>query len=194
MTNNKKILFLTNSEYGPANLALAVAFELVVQGYEVHVAALVGDKELGSSLEDRLHDLNNGMYGSLPKGSKPVTLHSVKGESAEQTYLKNSNIEPEGYSYFEKCGVRASFKTYKTLTDIYDVFFHEPNYMNRSTELASIIQQIQPNVVVVDYLCAEAREAVQTLALRHYVVISHSASRNILTGGRFGDRIWNFPS
>jgi len=191
MTNNNKVLFLTNNDYGPASLVLAIAYELVVHGCEVHIASFNTNKELGPSLTNRVQDLNNGEYGALPKDSKPITLHLVDGQSVEQTYLTKKNIDLEGYTYIEACGARAASRNSKALLDIFD--FENLAYLTGMKDLASVIKNIQPNVVAVDYLCAEARAAVTTLELRHYIILSHSSSKFIMTGADLRYQMWNFP-
>ena len=60
-TSRWTILFLTNSEYGEANVIIAVSHELLRRGNcDVHIASY-------SILSKRIADLENGAFGAIPK-------------------------------------------------------------------------------------------------------------------------------
>ena len=79
----KKIIFLTDSEYGQANVILAAAYEiLLLQQHEVHVASF-------APLKDRINSLNE----LVPDNHVPAIFHTVFGPSAlEALVAKNEFI------------------------------------------------------------------------------------------------------
>ncbi|KAI9744297.1 MAG: hypothetical protein M1818_002449 [Claussenomyces sp. TS43310] len=83
----KKIIFLTSSEYGQANVVLAVAYEmLLLQQHEIHVASF-------TPLKGRIKDLNE----SIPDNHVPAAFHTVFGPSALEALIsKNESIGESG--------------------------------------------------------------------------------------------------
>jgi hypothetical protein len=82
-TKRKKVIFLTSSEYGQANVILAVAYELLLlQRHEIHVASF-------APLEGRIKKLNE----LVPGNNAPAAFHTVFGPSAlEALVAKNEFI------------------------------------------------------------------------------------------------------
>jgi hypothetical protein len=72
-SEQKRVLFLTASEYGEANVVLAVAYELLLrQKYEVHIGSF-------SPLQSRVEELN-----SLAAIPNPAVFHTVAGPSINE--------------------------------------------------------------------------------------------------------------
>jgi hypothetical protein len=73
ITPRKKILFLTNSQYGEAQVVIAVSHELLRRGNcDVHIAS-------NSPLSKGVKELDDGAFGAFPKESSNVTFHEFSG-------------------------------------------------------------------------------------------------------------------
>jgi hypothetical protein len=80
------ILFLTNSEYGEANVIIAVSYELLRRGNcDVHIASY-------SVLSKRIADLENGAFGAIPKETTSITLHPFTGLSMHEVRREKFGI------------------------------------------------------------------------------------------------------
>lgn len=83
MNEQKKILLFTSSEYGQANVILAVAYEMLDrQQHEIHIASF-------GPLKGRVESLNE----LFEDNHVPATFHTVFGPSAlEALTEKNESI------------------------------------------------------------------------------------------------------
>ena len=78
----RKIIFLTSSEYGQANVILAVAYELLLlQQHEIHVASF-------APLTGRIKSLNE----LVPDNHIPATFHPVFGPSALEALISKDEF------------------------------------------------------------------------------------------------------
>jgi hypothetical protein len=85
-TPRRTILFLTNSEYGEANVIIAVSHELLTRGNcDIHIASY-------SILSKRIADLENGAFGAIPKETTSITLHPFTGLSMHEVRRKKFGI------------------------------------------------------------------------------------------------------
>ena len=83
----RTILFLTNSEYGEANVIIAVSHELLKRGNcDVHIASY-------AALSKRITDLRDGAFGAVPKETTSITLHPFTGLSMHETRKKKFGID-----------------------------------------------------------------------------------------------------
>lgn len=78
----KKIIFLTSSEYGQANVILAVAYEmLLVQQHEIHIASF-------APLNGRIKSLNELVLDNYV----PAIFHTVFGPSALEALVSKNEF------------------------------------------------------------------------------------------------------
>jgi len=102
ITPRRQILFLTNSEYGEAQVVIAVSHELLRRGNcDVHIASY-------SPLSERVKELNDGAFGAFPKESSSVTLHQFSGLSMHETRTKKFGIN----DIHHKPGVKGACSTF----------------------------------------------------------------------------------
>jgi UDP:flavonoid glycosyltransferase YjiC (YdhE family) len=101
-TPRKKILFLTNSQYGEAQVVIAVSHELLRRGHcDVHIAS-------HSALSGRVKELDDGAFGASPKESSSVVFHEFSGLSMHETRTKKFGIN----DIHHKPGVRGALGTF----------------------------------------------------------------------------------
>lgn len=122
VVRQKRILFFTSSEYGQANVILAVAHELLsLQRYQIHIASF-------APLRQRVQSLND----TVSKGKSPAIFHTIDGLAAlEALTLKNEFIGP-----FPP-GVRGAMNTYRmTLPAMADTWTEQEVSGGRALEIA----------------------------------------------------------
>src|SRR5271155_4811604 len=102
-----KILFFTNSEFGQANVFLAVAQELLSRGnIFVHISSF-------SPLAARIEELRNGGFGPYPNTSK-LTWHFLSRIGMPEARLAKFGIP----SIDHKPGARYAPAVYETLAKL----------------------------------------------------------------------------
>ncbi|XMA17233.1 hypothetical protein WAI453_010024 [Rhynchosporium graminicola] len=164
MSEPKRILFFTSSEYGQANVVLAVASELLnMQKYEIHIASF-------SPLRRRVDELNK----LTPRDGLRSVFHSIACPAAlDALVAKNEFIGP--YSP----GVRGAIKTYKVTLPAMASTWTEAEYMSSYQRCLDIINSVDPNIIVVDPLMSQGLEACNTLS-RKRVVLSPNTFLELL--------------
>lgn len=146
--SRKKVLLFTNSEYGQANVILAIAYELLLLcEYEVHIASF-------KAFRSRINELNR----SIPKTILPAIPHTVSGMPMMETLIaKNQFIGP--YSP----GTQGALSTYKVTIPALANTWEGPEYIASFKSCLSILCSVNPNLVVVEPLMCQGLEACETL-------------------------------
>jgi hypothetical protein len=161
----KRILFLTSSEYGECNVILAVIYELLLrQNYEIHIASF-------SPLESRIKELNSLAAG--PESIQAI-FHTIAGLSAEELFHAK-----EGFFGPYPPGIRGSINTYKVTIPVVATAWDGPAYMVGYKSCLEIIHNVQPDLLVCGSLMNQAQDACQTLQ-RKYLILSPNTYREIL--------------
>jgi hypothetical protein len=173
MPKTKKILFFTNSESGQANIVLATAYELLSYDHvDMHIASF-------ASLENRVSDLKAGAHGSIPSNTS-VTFHTIVGLSMAEVILRN--FDPNTLAH--ACGIKAAVRQYPLMARLVTSWSAD-EYVQGYRSCIEIIKSVDPNIIVIEALCVQAREACVNVD-RNYLILSpntfreHSPPENIL--------------
>jgi hypothetical protein len=163
-SQRKKILFLTSSEYGQANVILAVAYELLLrQGYEIHIASF-------APLQRRIDDLN----ALISKNAIPATFHTIAGPSLSQCLeQKDEFIGPY------PPGIRGALKTYRVTLPSMATAYNEAQYMAGYESCLKILSSVEPDLIVVEPMLDQGLDACKKLS-RRYVVLSPNTFQELL--------------
>ena len=161
----RKILFLTSSEYGQANVILAVAYELLLlQQYEVHIASF-------SPLAKRIPDINQ--LASTSNG-KSAIFHTVAGLSAMESIVRRDDFVGPF-----RPGIRGAADTYSVTLPAMATSWDGPEYMVGYGSCLEIIRNVDPDLLIIDPLMCQGLEACTTLS-RNCVVLSPNTFKDIL--------------
>ncbi|KAH9214129.1 hypothetical protein DL95DRAFT_504496 [Leptodontidium sp. 2 PMI_412] len=157
MGKRRNILFFTSSEYGQANVILAVAYELLaLQQYEVHIASF-------EPLRQRVDGLNK----LFPQDGIAVIFHSIVGQAALNALVaKDEFIGP--YSP----GVRGALNTYRVTLPAMADTWTEAEYMSSYQSCLDIVSSVEPNIIIADPLMSQGLEACNTLSRKHVILTS----------------------
>lgn len=167
----KKILLLTNSERGQANVVLATAHALIDRGCLVHVASF-------SPLAARVAEI------------KSATFHLLHGEAMVEAAHHRFSKESE---LMHGTGVREATRMYPKLMDLACVWEGD-EYIRGYQSARKIIEAVDPDVVVVEKMCAQAADACNALG-RRFVCLSPVSFKETLVGVQpWGYGLWGWPA
>lgn len=174
----KKILFITNSEYGQANVILATAYELMIRGCEVHIASHETQSHMsGNSVPNRISDLNKRDSGITPSEIKPMVFHPIRTVSMMEGIARNGTVQTFG-EFSHGTGVKEALCMYKKIFDILCPW--EPaEYTEGVDSCVEIIKAVKPDLVVNDNLCNMAQDAC-TLVSRRFIILSPNSFREFV--------------
>ena len=160
----KRVLFLTNSEYGQANVVLAVAYELLLrQEYEVHIGSF-------APLGPRVKELNL----LIPHNESPAVFQTVKGPAMlEAAYEKFKDIGPF------RPGIFGAIDTYRVTLPALATAWDGPEYLVGYESCVDIINTINPDLLVIEPLFNQALDACESLS-KSCVVLCPNTFRDIL--------------
>lgn len=159
----KNIVFLTHSEYGQANVILAVVYELLLlQQYDVEVASF-------APLKPRIKDINE----LVPNNAFPANFHTVTGLSLmEALRAKGEFIGPY------PPGIKGASDTYRVTIPAIATTWDETEYMAGLESCIDILRSTSPDLIVVDPFMSQGLEACKALS-RNYIVLSPNTFQEI---------------
>lgn len=162
---HKKILFFTSSEYGQANVILAVAYELLLRReYQVHFASF-------AILENRIRELNEL---AATDDSTAAVFHTIPGaSSAEALNAKDEFIGPY------PAGIRGALDTYRVTLPAMANTWDEREYMLGYESCIHILHAVNPDIIVADPLFSQGLDACLKMS-RKCVVLSPNTFQDIL--------------
>jgi hypothetical protein len=159
-----KILFFTNSEFGQANVFLAVAQELLSRGnIFVHISSF-------SPLAARIEELRNGGFGTYPNTST-LTWHLLSGMSMHEARLAKFGIP----SIDHKPGARYAPAVYETLAKLSRSRTGE-EYVQGVREMKAVIETVEPDVIAIEEFFFQAMDACIVLG-REFCVLGPGTLR-----------------
>jgi hypothetical protein len=164
----KRLLFLTSSEYGQANVILAVAYEfLLLQIYDVHIASF-------APLKNRIPELNKVASSNSAGKASTAKFHLVAGPSAQEALLaRDEFIGP-----FPP-GVCGAIDCYKTTLPAMATTWEGTVYMSGYSSCLDVLDTVNPDLIVCDPLMSQGLEACNTRS-RDCVVLSPNTFREIM--------------
>jgi hypothetical protein len=185
MSPRKRILFLTNSEYGESNVCLAVCQEcLIRREYDVHVGSF-------PSLKPRLDRVNQAAAtewdGRGPASPIPqATFHLLYGTSLTELSLRNNIDLPHGPGIF---GAVRGFRKANSL------IFGMPSadYMLSYNSCLRVINEVQPSLLVVDPIFHAAVDACRTAGIRTVLLWPNPFKDVVITVQPYGGMLWKYP-
>lgn len=177
-----KVLFLTNSELGQSSVCLAVTHEFLLRPeYEVHIASF---PVLGPTVTKV-----NARAKSLASAQQEATFHPLCGLSMKDAYIQKVGNQRTFNNH--RVGLRGAMNAYKSVLINALAPWNGSEYMAVYFQCFSVIQDIQPVVVVVDPLFAPAIDACLKLKLP-YLVLSPNTLKDHCQP-RLAN-FWKFPA
>ncbi|KAI9713657.1 MAG: hypothetical protein M1812_006629 [Candelaria pacifica] len=177
----KKILFITQSEYGQSNVHLAVAYEAALkEDVEVHIASFAPLKSRVTELQERI--------SHKTAGKKTVTFHIIEGqaqlEALGDDILKDFSQGP-GFQ-----NAVASYAGIPKILLTWDI----AEYIRMYERVVKIIEAVDPVIVAQDNLHIAGLDACRNLG-RNHVILSPNTPKefvNSLQPNLAG--FWKYPA
>jgi hypothetical protein len=164
-SDQKKVLFLTASEYGEANIVLAVAYELLLrQKYEVHIGSF-------SPLKSRVEELNS-LAAAAP--CSEAVFHTVAGPSMNEILAARDDF----FGPYPP-GIRSAVYSFNITVPVIATAWDGPQYMVGHDSCLEIIRSVKPDLFIVGSLMNQGQDACQTLQMK-CVILSPNKFREIL--------------
>jgi hypothetical protein len=176
----KKVLLFTNSEFGQANVFLAVAYELLQRGHEVHIASY-------DRLAKRVQALNDGQYGKL---ARKAEFHQINGEAMFKVVDDKYGSASE---FRHGSGIRKALKSYPILVQLACVW-DGPEYVQAYQSCCDFIEMIKPDIIVVERLCLQAVDACKNLGQDYLMMTPNTLKETISTQQPLFDQLCRFPA
>ena len=171
MAPQKKVLFLTNSEYGQANVILAVAHELRIQGhFDVHIASF-------HDLRQRVAQLNRSACNTAPSDlgdMSPITFHEIVGPSMMEAFHRDAEVADLTHAP----GIKGARYSYKKALDIAYVW-DGPGYIRGYQSCLRIVEESNPVVIVVDSGFSQGIDVCNVLS-RKYLIITPASMKDVI--------------
>ena len=183
---NNTILFLSNDDFGLANVLVATSYALLTEhtDLEIHYAA-------HSRFEKPLANINTF---AAPKAlSKPLTTHILQGTNFEtsvvarvEKYAKNGTFHHRT-GWWEYDGMLRAMKA--ALQPL------EPEqYLSTFRQCVEIIEKVDPAVVVVENQFMPGIEALRHLRRREVMISPSALADGIAQFQPNGQVLWKYPA
>lgn len=156
---NPAILFLTNSELGQASVCLAVAHEFLIRQNNVHIASF-------TPLSNAISTLNTRVSTLSPSPTR-ATFHPIRGLPMREAVSQKWSLD---IFNIHEVGFRGALRAYKTVLGM-SVPWDGPQYMEIYHSCVDIIKRTKPDIIVVDPLLGQAKDACRALG-RTYIILS----------------------
>lgn len=179
--NNNTVLFLANTEPGLSNVFIATAFS-VLENYpdiELHYASWEAAKKKTARI--------SAFAKETTPEAKDVIFHELKG----QGYSDALDITVE--LAVNKPGWRGIGPFAKNMQDF--ICPWEPDeFYKLYTEIGSLIDDLDPAVIVVDSIFRPAIDAIRDKHRQHIILTPNTHVDNFLAIQPYGSMFWKYPA
>lgn len=179
--DNLTILFLTNCELGQASVSLAVAHELLIRRHIVHIASF-------APLRNAVSALNHRASASSSTPTSTAVFHLISGPTMKEAVQRRHDLDIFNIHGVGFCG---ALKTYKTALPTMAIPWDGPEYMEGYQSCVEIIKQMQPDVIVVDPLLNQAKDASASLGHK-FVILSPNTFKEHVPQAWLAN-FWKYP-
>jgi hypothetical protein len=152
MPPKRKLLFITNSEHGAANVHLAVSYEIVMQypDVEVHFISF-------PSLEKHVRAISAQASKSSLESTNalPIFFHAIPGSSVTEAMAVQFNVGFQE-AMTHPPGVAGAIQSYRSIAQFAAAWSGE-EHLRLYAAASSIIKDIDPTLVVLDPVFPELK-------------------------------------
>ncbi|KAJ5692625.1 hypothetical protein N7462_002048 [Penicillium macrosclerotiorum] len=172
----RNILFLTNSELGQCNVAFAVAEEFLHRGeFRVHIGSY-------SSLAGLVQELNN-----RDNYARPAEFHKIPGPS-----MTDLAVRSKVGLLFHKAGIKGAVEGLnKVATAMKN--WRPSEYENAYRSCLEILENVRPDIVVVDPILHVGLDACRTAKSRVVVLWPVPLKDVVITIQPKAGILWKYP-
>ena len=183
MEKRRSILFVTNSELGQASVILATAHEFLLRPeYKVHIASF-------PTLQIEVEELNATAARLSHGASSTARFHSLAGKSMKE-------VAPPGTEFLDlhPPGMAGALFAYDSVLPATFAPWHGTEYMIGYSSTTEIIDEIDPELVIIDPLFSQAVDACNALKQKHMILSPNTLKELVLDKQPSGGALWKFPA
>ncbi|KAK4118580.1 glycosyltransferase family 1 protein [Parathielavia appendiculata] len=183
----KKVLLATNAEHGQANVFLAAghALQALDADVDIHFASFSSiSKDFSSASEYSV---------KCTKGARPWTFHLLDGLSM----IEAVQNKPEAENLGPLLDEHPSFSTKVAILRVFMVLLmpHSgPEFIQVYKSFARVVDEVQPDIIVVDSLFSPVLTACRHLKLKHLVFSPNTLKDFSAALQPWGAMLWKFPA
>jgi hypothetical protein len=182
----KKVLLATNSEYGQANVFLAAGHALQAADADVQIhftsfAAIAKDVSSASQYSTQ-----------CTPGAQPWHFHELDGLSFWNMLAAQDGTDQLGKALDKRV---TFFSVLEVLSHIMPLLlpWNEAEFVRIYQSFVRLVDELQPDIIVVDSLFSPALTACRRLELKH-LVLSPNTLKDVATALQpWGAMFWKFP-
>ncbi|TEA15892.1 Glycosyltransferase sdnJ [Colletotrichum sidae] len=181
----RKVLLLTNSEHGQANVFLATSYALLAAApdTEIHFASFGGIKAAVQSTSDAALEAN--------PGATPIRFHQLDGTSVVEALLEN----PAGL--MDVLDMRPGpFTTHRILPPIAraSMPYTGPQIRQNCAEVRRVVEEVRPDLTVVDNLFTPGLTVARELGVEWMILSPNTLKEFAAPLQPRGAYFWKFPA
>ncbi|KAI9147368.1 Glycosyltransferase sdnJ [Paramyrothecium foliicola] len=178
-SSRKKIMFLTNPEFGQLNVQLSTAYALLHLAPDVDVHFVSH-----GSVENDVRKTSNLALKTCTPGRSPIHFHAVGPSYTEA--LKDSESGED--SLFVKPGFWEMWGR-TTYMMKYACPWKEEEYAELYEQTLKVLDDVKPDLAAVDSICVPSLTAVRTRKIKFHILMPNS-----LKEAYYGvDAMWKYP-
>lgn len=174
------ILFVTNSELGQASVCLAVAHEFLIRKHRVHIASF-------GPLQSDISTLNKRASTSSPTAST-AAFHLINGRSMKEAVQQKHKLD---IFNIHESGFWGALKAYNTKLASMAIPWDGDEYLKGYKSCLDIIEEVLPDVIVVDPLLSQAKDACNFLGLKFIILSPNTFKEHVPQPGLAN--FWKYP-
>ncbi|AEO66510.1 glycosyltransferase family 1 protein [Thermothielavioides terrestris NRRL 8126] len=187
-TPPKRVLLLTNSEHGQANVFLATSYALLTledEDVEVHFASFPPIRSFVSSTSE---------YAQHTKpGARPIVFHTIEGVDMVSAWTR-PEIEAEQAALKHRSCIALINAIRRTLVLLKVTLpWTGPEFVQIFHSVTDIIQEVQADIIAVDPAFSPALTAIRSLNARFIVLSPNTIKDFAMPLQPNGDALWKYP-
>lgn len=180
-SGRRNILFITNSALRRSTVSMAVAHEFLLRPeYDVHLASF-------ASLAKAVTDLNVRSKALSDRASE-VTFHTIAGKSMKEAAGRETE-----FIEMHRLGFRGAIEAYNKVLPAAFASWNGSEYMIVYSSCVEIIENVNPDILVVDPLFSHGVDACQTLSRKFIILSPNTFKDHAIREQPNGAALWKYP-
>lgn len=176
MASTRSVLFLTNSELGQCNVALAVAEEFLQRGdLDVHFASFHSAAPLIQELNTRVD------------AAHPAEFHEIRGPSMTDLAVRST----VGLLY-HRPGITGATEGFTKVTNAMSNW-KRTEYASAYRCVLEILEKVRPAVVVIDPILSLGLDACENIAVRKVILWPVPIKDVVVLDQPKAGILWKYP-
>lgn len=182
----KKILLLTNSEHGQANVYLAVSHALLhlEDAVEVHLASFSPIAKFVKATSDYAQQTS--------RNGRSVIFHEIRGINMESAWSRPEILSGDPSTFSNTRGLSTAASKVRVLLRV-TLPWSGPEFVEIYRSIVEIIQDIKPDIVAADPAFSPALTACRHLGVKFVVLTPNTIKDFSMPLQPRAEALWKYP-